>query len=513
MSDYRREQRPGGMLRFLMLQAAAAMALSIWGGLVPGPYAVGFQTQILPDSVRQYGPDHNPRPVLLAMWYPSAGGAPMHFADYLATQETSPAWGTFASRLAIFTRITTIEALFGKSPSALSEEQRKTLDRLLAAPVYARKNAAHLDAKFPILFYGHGHGGTYQENSMLLEYLASYGYVAVSAPFQCPDAAYLADCSDTARLSDIDFLLRYAATLPYVDIRQLGLIGHSRGGQTSIRWAFRNGSARAVVSLNSTIEEWGLDDEQFEALRGDMKDHPGYVTPTLLFAPPWHIARKKGKFVSGMIARSNFETEDEPMKFAPRFEAAVNGLGHEEYTSDGVLADAFLESSRRRKIYEAVCVFTRRFLDTQLKGVADPLDRADDTAIAVKRIPARRISPSALEILAMLEKDGPEKTRENLSRLREDLEPECLFQAARILLEQDRHAEGVQISEWGLRFWQGDFRPYELDAEVRAASGDLAGARASFERALQIIGREKGLSAEEKALARARVEQEMKQLL
>jgi predicted dienelactone hydrolase len=73
--------------------------------------------------------------------------------------------------------------MYGKSAAAITEAQRKNLDRLLAAPAYARRDAARAEGMFPVLLYSHGAGGTYEENSGMFEYLASYGYVVLSTAF------------------------------------------------------------------------------------------------------------------------------------------------------------------------------------------------------------------------------------------------------------------------------------------------------------------------------------------
>ena len=297
-----------------MLQVAP-IAIALWGTLIPGPNAVGFRSEILSDPIRQYELDRKPRPVQAATWYPAeaSSGVSMQFGDYLDITSPNPALAAFAVRLTKFTRNTVVEDLYQKPLSALSDGEKDTLNPLLKTGVYARKGAVPRNGRFPLLLYSHGRDGTYEEDSVLFEYLASHGYVVLSTAFPCQDAAYIGDCPGPSqfrvgdRVGDLYFLLHHASTLPFVDMSRIALAGHSAGGQTSIQWAFQNSLARPVVSLDSTIERWGLGAENFDDLRRMIEGNSRYATPTLLFAPLRH-ARKNGEIVVGMDIRPKFES-------------------------------------------------------------------------------------------------------------------------------------------------------------------------------------------------------------
>lgn len=77
------------VLALLMLATLRpAVVPSYWGGLTPGPRAVGFAQRWVVDSTRRlsFGETHGLRlrPVLLNLWYPvtRASGPQMPYSDY-----------------------------------------------------------------------------------------------------------------------------------------------------------------------------------------------------------------------------------------------------------------------------------------------------------------------------------------------------------------------------------------------------------------------------------------------
>jgi len=169
---------------------------------------------------------------------------------------------------------------------------------------------------------------------------------------------------------------------------------------------------------------------------------------------------------------------DEPLKFAPRYEVTVDGLAHDEYLSDGVLADAFLASSERRRIYERVCAFVLRFLDVQLKGISDSLDPRD----ILRRVTISHLVPclpSAWRFWRWSTATVRKKPSGTFESFGEDLRSESLCAAGAILLEKKCIQESAWIGVGRAMLVEGP-RAHQLEGEVLAASGDKAGARTSL---------------------------------
>src|SRR5262249_15230158 len=101
------------------LAAAPAVAQEplLWGGLKPGPHAVGFKSLWQLDYSRRYNmtfddkttyaPGKAPRPILVNVWYPAskAGDAKrMSHRGYLEIQSADPLLAKFSTRLAEYAR-------------------------------------------------------------------------------------------------------------------------------------------------------------------------------------------------------------------------------------------------------------------------------------------------------------------------------------------------------------------------------------------------------------------------
>src|ERR1039457_3519904 len=197
-----------------------------WGELKAGKYAVGFRALYQLDVARSYDADYpatgsppvrKPRPIFLAIWYPAAAqhSTSMEYRDYFrAVSVDSPA-PEFAQRLRKFTRDMACQYMLGKEYDKLSDEERAGWDGLLATPVYASVNVAPAAGKFPVVIYHPGLSGTFDDNAVVYEYLASHGYVVLSSAYQAADSSMLNINGDLATsLDDLNFVLRYAATLP-----------------------------------------------------------------------------------------------------------------------------------------------------------------------------------------------------------------------------------------------------------------------------------------------------------
>jgi len=91
--------------------------------------------------------------------------------------------------------------------------------------------------------------------------------------------------------------------------------------------------------------------------------------------------------------------------------------------------------------------FVLRFLDVQLKGISDSLESTGHPALAVNHKPPRPLPPSALEILAMFDRDGPEKTQRYLESLEKISEARACAPPA---LSSWRKSASRSLPDWPL---------------------------------------------------------------
>ena len=222
----------------------AAVVLSLWGDLQPGPHAVGvrqtdhydysrtFRTARTLDGKPRTG--ERARPIRVTIWYPAqaSNATPMTFADYARGEEAA------------------IVALT-RNVVELTPEQR---EKLFALQRRAVRDAKPIAGKFPLILYSLG---SPSPAYVTPEYLASHGYVVVQAPRLGASSGYPSDSRDgldlETKLRDMDFMLNVAREFPSADASNMGAVGFSAGGRWALASAMKNPDVHAIVSLDSVM--------------------------------------------------------------------------------------------------------------------------------------------------------------------------------------------------------------------------------------------------------------------
>ena len=270
-----------------------------WGELKAGPYGVGFRATYEADTARLYDADYpspgkpqakKPRPILIALWYPAPPdqGKAMVHRDYFRVLTLDSGAPEFAPRLRKFTHDQAALYMLGKDPDDLSADERGRFDGLLATPVFAVLNAPAAEGRFPVVIYHSGLGGTYEDNAVACEFLASHGYVVVSSAYQPADSSELSINGDLeTSFADLGFLVRYAATLPFVDADKVRRDGPQlrRPGRAGLACAARVAARRGRLS-GFAPSYTGFDAPQFTRLKAAVEGNPKSSTPILLGRRP-----------------------------------------------------------------------------------------------------------------------------------------------------------------------------------------------------------------------------------
>src|SRR3954469_22229155 len=124
-----------GLAAVLTLAAAGGAQSQFWGELQAGKYSVGFRSIYHLDLARSYDADYpapgstavkKPRPIFLAVWYPSAAqhDTAMVYRDYFRALSLDSPVPDFAQRLRKFTRDMDCRYMLGKEFDKLTEEER-----------------------------------------------------------------------------------------------------------------------------------------------------------------------------------------------------------------------------------------------------------------------------------------------------------------------------------------------------------------------------------------------------
>ncbi len=141
----------------------------------------------LPD--RQRVRDQKFRPMLVAIWYPASApsSSRMIYRDYLDVPRIAE-FAEFALRLKRFGEKTARETAFRKKEEALTAEDRLAFDHLFTTETRAHRDATAAAGRFPVVVYHPGASGSFEENAVLFEFLASHGYVVISSAYQISTA-------------------------------------------------------------------------------------------------------------------------------------------------------------------------------------------------------------------------------------------------------------------------------------------------------------------------------------
>jgi dienelactone hydrolase len=480
-----------------------------WGEMKAGKYAVGFRSLYQLDVARSYDADYpapgsppvkKPRPIFLAIWYPAAAqhNTSMEYRDYFRAVSMDSPVPEFAQRLRKFTRDMACQYMLGKEFEKLTDAERVAWDGLLATPVFATLNVPAAPGRFPVVIHHPGLGGTFDDNAVACEFLASHGYVVLSSAYQSADSSMLnIDGDMTTSLEDLAFLLRYAATLPFADVSKVAAMGHSYGAQAMLAWRARPGSPLdAVVFLDSTVEYRPLD--EFESFKTYLERNRNSTVPVVMFAD--------------QRRHPHWQSFDPYLQFAARYEAAVDGMEHNDFVSQGATGKG--EAVRRN--YEAICQVILRFLNGHLKGDAEALKSLRDAGpsglLQVAYKAARPAPPTKAQIARMYVSEGAENLQA-LAALVKGSDADLVVGAAALLLEGGRKREGASLLTWAAPILPDSADLQRALGDALLAMGDKAGSRKAFEKALVLLPSDGTLDAGQKAQTRKAVEEGLKALL
>ena len=270
----------------------------------PGPASVGVLTTSLTDSARG-------RTLPIEVWYPTASpGTPSGVIDFETDRDQRSA----------------LSSLLDAAPQ---ECVAKTTTSTREVPAIA--------GEYPLVLYSHCYTCTRWSAHVVIERLASHGFVVV-APDHVGDTLFdrldgtespLDNALVDVREADIRFLLdRVLAgeVLPEgvaVDASQLGMLGHSIGSATAGRVAQNDARIAAVVGLATPMENPFLGEVSMEAIE---------VPLGLLVATEDNSITEFGN----MFIRQNFSDAN-----PPAYKMEIVDAGHWSVTNIAGLTEFF----------------------------------------------------------------------------------------------------------------------------------------------------------------------------
>ena len=220
--------------------------------LKEGPFPVGVTTTVLVDQRRTDHLTQKPRTLVTEIWYPATDAARTmprsKFVDFIP--------GGAMPGLDAFTR-----KAWGKTTEELNRDNW----------MHSVRDAPVRPGRFPVIVFSHGNGGARHQNTFWCDYLASHGYIIVSAdhtgnagvtfltegpvPMAGPERAN----SATDRPRDMSFLLdemvkwnrggdpRFKGRL---DLSRPCAAGMSFGSMTAVRVAATDKRFKSVIAMS-----------------------------------------------------------------------------------------------------------------------------------------------------------------------------------------------------------------------------------------------------------------------
>jgi pimeloyl-ACP methyl ester carboxylesterase len=257
-----------------------------------GKYDIGLidTTIFSKNESYQYETYEGPKPYFVKIWYPAKNNrySKLTFKEYFKPCTDSSLFGLSQSL-----NLNYLENLMeygilrnigrGDKPIRTAKEDSMYFD-LLQKKTMAAHQVNRAEGKFPVVIYHHGYEGWSYDNFLLLEYLASYGYLVIASNFEWPgvnNEFYQGN-------HDIDFLLDFASTLNSSDTSRIYAIGHSWGAQSFLYYdKLDHKPFKAIFSLHTTLEHSKIEDipTSWPEVYMAITDSTRAFTSTYVFAP------------------------------------------------------------------------------------------------------------------------------------------------------------------------------------------------------------------------------------
>lgn len=332
-------------------------------GLNYGPYPVGFKHQIISDSSRTYHKIYDystqsiARPISASVWFPARkltiAAEPLKVLDYFQILKQEEEWEHLPDDQLLnwFYYLNT--------PSNQRHLEEKT-------QAFSEREFAN--GSFPVIVYAPGLEASSVENFALCEYLASHGYLVISAPSRGTETRWFikAEKEMETQARDLEFLIAEALKYPEADGTKIAAMGFSFGGLSAVLALMRNDRIKAFASLDGK--------ERYQ--ESVLKKSPFFDYDNL-DVPYIHMAQKE---IPDSVLRAdgmspelntNFGLYDSITK-SKAFRLKFHNLTHSYFSTMGVLFEK--RDPRQDKSdpqimesYRWVAIYAKTFFDAFLK--------------------------------------------------------------------------------------------------------------------------------------------------
>jgi dienelactone hydrolase len=393
----------------------------MWRDLQPGPYTIGFRTIEKYDHSRAFAPKRDyfgqplpgerARPMQTCIWYPAQAtdAAQMVYGEYSFPYPEQQDFFAFAANI----QGRDIQVL----TRALQTDQG-TIQELMNTPMAAVRDATPQEGTFPLILYHPNLLGTYCENAVLCEYLASHGYVvATTHPLGLTELSPAPEVKglETA-VRDLEFALATMHDFAEADLDHIGLLGYAQGGSTALLMQMHNTDVDAVACLNASF----CGDPYVEIV----KQSPSYDAD-LAQRPILQIYRS--------VDPTSCTATVSSLKYSDRHLVGVTGPRPGHFCS----LSRMLGPQDGADQYAAISGYVLDFFDGYLKGDEEALillDRkpAGDEGTLLTHIPAEQAPPNQRQFLSIILEKGVDTALSIYERFKSGSAPGSFFTEATI---------------------------------------------------------------------------------
>jgi hypothetical protein len=206
------------------------------------------------------------------------------------------------------------------------------------------------------------------------------------------------------------------------------------------------------------------------------------------------------RFAGRPKLKVNFDFLEPHLKYAPRYEAAVASLTHNDYLTHGAIGPALLPEKwpdpkgARRTSYDRICRHILLFFDATLKQQAvarESLEKSVrgeglDDGFKLRFKPAAPVPPTNGQLASYLKQHGLEKTLE-LIRSFPNVHPGRVASAASILVEDGDATAALPALRWAVKDYPKSTTLQVSLGQALVVAGDRAGALAAYRKAAELF--------------------------
>lgn len=491
-----------------------------WGELVPGPHAVGFKTIEKYDYTRAFRakrdyfgntiPGERARPIQVGIWYPAAiseDAVPMVYGEYTYAY---PEDASFIDILSQFhNRELQRDHTFTSSTGGMADMQNLQLAAI--------KNAAPAEGPFPLILY-HPHAeGSYCENAVLCEYLASQGFiVATTHPLGTTRLSPQPEANDlTTILRDMAFVKGVMHDFTSTDPDRLGVVGWGLGSVTALWMQMQDTDVDAVVDLAGALSFA----EVFDLIRG----HP-YFLPAKMQVPLLQLRPADNPAPDPSLIDS--------LAYATRYRMYLPGLTSNDFTQYPVMTALLtdttgevLEASRAH--YATISRYVSDFFTATLKSDETAMatlasaagEPGGDTTHPVMHITeAKDVPPTPEQFASIILTQGVDPAIEIYERFRSENPDLVLFQEAQLngigyrLLQSGQTAEALKVFRMNCDTYANSANTWDSYAEACTNAGETEEAVRAFQKSLEVLESDPNIDSGLRDALRRRANEYLEQL-